>query len=54
MKWFNWYWYKYLLESDGWYNMWCRIKGHPSGVWFHNVNTLEPDMKCKDCGEDLG
>ena len=33
---------------------WCRMRGHPVGVWFYNVGGLEPDMHCKGCGEDLG
>jgi hypothetical protein len=32
---------------------WCRAKGHPCGVVW-NSSGLEPDMACKDCGEDLG
>jgi hypothetical protein len=31
----------------------CRAKGHPSGpIWYSN--GLEPDMRCKVCGDDLG
>lgn len=58
MKWYYWlqlWWWKYLLHNcKGWTNFWCRAKGHPSGVWWYNVNGLEPDMRCKDCGENLG
>ena len=32
----------------------CRIEGHPHGVIWYNVNGFEPDMTCKNCGDDLG
>lgn len=54
-KWFSYYWYEYLLKgSTGLRNLWCRIRNHPNGVVWYNVSGLEPDMHCKDCGEDLG
>ena len=31
----------------------CRYKGHPDGVWWYNLNGSEPDMHCKNCGDDL-
>ena len=31
----------------------CRAKGHPCGVWYYNPLNLEPDMRCKNCGDDL-
>ena len=31
----------------------CRYKGHPYGVVWYNPNGLEPDMHCKNCGDDL-
>jgi len=31
------------------------MRGHPAGVvWFRIGEILEPDMTCKNCGEDLG
>lgn len=33
---------------------WCRMHGHPAGVWFYNPNRMEPDMHCKNCGDDIG
>ena len=62
LKWFKIGWWKYLLEPQkGWYNktnrfivFLCRAKGHPCGVWWYNTSALEPDMKCKNCGDDLG
>jgi len=34
----------------------CRIRNHPCGVvWYtSNPEATEPDMTCKNCGEDLG
>jgi hypothetical protein len=33
---------------------WCRLRGHPYNViWFTNYD-YEPDMRCKNCYEDLG
>jgi len=65
MKWFNYWWYKYLFTFNRYSGMddasfiekviciWCRIKGHPKGpIWF--TSGFDPDMQCKDCGEDLG
>lgn len=63
LKWFTQSWWRYLLGpmkvryDDEWF--WrlkviaCRARGHPYGVvWF--TQELEPDMTCKNCGEDLG
>lgn len=33
---------------------WCRLRGHPAGVWFYNPGGYEPDMRCKNCEDDLG
>jgi len=33
---------------------WCRWRGHPAGVFWYNPSGMEPDMRCKGCGEDLG
>jgi len=32
----------------------CRARNHPAGVvWFSSdPNRLEPDMECRNCGED--
>ena len=32
----------------------CRIRNHPCGVVWYNASGLEPDMHCKNCGDDLG
>lgn len=61
-RWFDRYWWQYLLKDLGktrrgystkWTHFWCRVKGHPEGVWFYNPGGSEPDMTCKTCGEDL-
>jgi len=31
----------------------CRYRGHPGVVWY-NPNGSEPDMHCRNCGDDLG
>lgn len=31
----------------------CRLAGHPAGVWWYTSHGLEPDMRCKTCGDDL-
>ena len=50
-------WWSYLLKDcKGPAHFLCRMRGHPCGVvWFtSDPNACEPDMHCKDCGEDLG
>lgn len=55
IKWFDISWYQYLFtDLDGFRNLWCRIRGHPYGVVWYTLCGLEPDMSCKNCGEDLG
>ena len=59
MHWFTLDWWKYLLQTPksdlGWLGtILCRIRNHPAGVWWFNPNGLEPDMHCKNCGDDLG
>lgn len=55
MKWLELSWYKYLFNGcSGINNFICRIKGHPNGIVYYNVNAFEPDYHCIDCGEDLG
>lgn len=31
----------------------CRWRGHPAGVIWYKAG-YEPDMRCKNCGDDLG
>ena len=58
--WLSLEWWKYLLSPKGrwndvswWTLIWCRAMGHPAGVVWHNVCALEPDMTCRECGDDL-
>lgn len=60
LLWFNPFWWKYLLEKPAdnsscnwWERFWCRASNHPDGVWWYS-NKIEPDMRCKRCGDDLG
>ncbi len=41
-------WLNYLSRCK------CRATGHPCGVYFYNAGGMEPDMRCRGCGEDLG
>jgi len=54
MKWFTYSWWKYLFtDLKGWRHFWCRVNKHRCGVvWFSWGD--EPDMRCRNCGEDLG
>ncbi len=62
MKWFTLNWWKYLFEKREHCSkdipmisvIICRARGHPCGVVWYNLNGLEPDMHCKNCGDDLG
>lgn len=53
------YW-KYMFAPRAYDDMswltvlWCRYKGHPHGVVWYNASGNEPDMSCKNCGDDLG
>jgi hypothetical protein len=38
----------------GWRQFVCRWRGHPCGVVWFNAVGLEPDMHCRECGDDLG
>lgn len=54
-QWFTLDWWKYLLEKPRSFRaFFCRARGHSSGVIYYNPYGLEPDMHCKNCGDDLG
>jgi hypothetical protein len=68
MHWLTRDWWAYLLERPSHYatgypygvwwrdwpnRIWCRWHAHPAGPWWYG-NGWEPDMKCKNCGDDLG
>lgn len=53
--WLDYHWWRYVFaKHEGILNIWCRMRGHPNGVVWYRSYGLEPDMCCKDCGEDLG
>ena len=58
MKWFSFLWYKYLFEKPRYSNILntaiCRAQNHKCGVVWYNPSGLEPDMHCRNCGDDLG
>ena len=40
--------------GGSWFNvLWCRMRGHPAGVIWYS-SGWEPNMHCKNCGDDLG
>jgi len=58
-------WWRYIFASVRWQqkicdHWWwariplCRWRGHPAGVQWYNPGGMEPDMTCKECGDDLG
>lgn len=64
-RWFTVSWWGHIFAPikvsryhDEWFprirTVWCRIRGHPAGIVFYNPGGLEPDYRCKNCGEDLG
>jgi hypothetical protein len=58
----NKWWWKYIFEKSPyryndvprWTVWWCRMRGHPAGPVWYNPRGLEPDMTCKNCGDDIG
>lgn len=60
MKWFSiWFW-KYLFEKadnphycSKWTRFWCRAGGHKEGPIYYNIGGMEPDWRCKKCGDYL-
>ena len=54
-RWFTPRWWRSSLEGcTGWRNWWCRVRGHPYPVHWYTLYKLEPDMRCRNCDEDLG
>lgn len=48
-------WWAYLLVGcRDWNHFWCRARGHPYPVYWFNPGGDEPDMRCRNCQEDLG
>lgn len=52
--WLCWGFWRYCWEAKSWRQFWCRARNHPNGVWYFNPGGTEPDMRCVDCGENLG
>jgi hypothetical protein len=54
-RWFTRRWWQSLLRGcRDWQHFRCRVRGHPHGVVWYTLSRDEPDMRCVDCGEDLG
>ena len=51
--WFTADWWQYLFQKPWtWRATFCRMRGHPAGVlWYSGGN--EPDMRCKNCADNL-
>lgn len=59
MKWITKEWWSYLFqpkaEDISWFaTLKCRLENHSCGVVWYNPSGWEPDMTCKNCGDDLG
>jgi len=53
-RWFTKDWWEYLLEKPLTHTKFlCRMKGHPAGIIFFNLGGLEPNDRCKNCGDRL-
>jgi len=58
----NIWWWRHLFAPRSSYNgevkwrtvVWCRLRNHPSGVWYYTSYGLKPNMHCRICGDDLG
>lgn len=47
-------WWKFLLARPFSFRaFFCRMRGHPYGVVWFNPSGFEPDMTCRNCGDDL-
>lgn len=42
------------LPAESWSHFICRVRGHPCGVIWFDMSGDEPNMQCKNCGDDLG
>jgi len=48
-------WWKFILSKPrNLRAIFCRMGQHKAGVWWFNMGGFEPDMHCKNCGDDLG
>ena len=47
-------WFRYLFAKPlSLRAIVCRWQGHKCGVIWYNSGGLEPDMHCRNCGDDL-
>ena len=47
-------WYRYLFAKPlSLRAVICRWNGHKCGVVWYNPGGLEPDMHCRNCGDNL-
>ena len=52
-------WWRYILKSKAEKDiLWirvilCRIRNHPEGPIWYNPYGLEPNMRCKNCYDNL-
>jgi len=60
-KWLSIEWWKYLFaprnrnsDLSKIKTVICRARNHPAGVRWYNPGGIEPDMHCRNCGDDLG
>lgn len=64
LQWFKSSYWNYLINgahfpgdtyADGftWTALFCRMRSHPDGVVWYSQG-LEPDMTCRNCGDNLG
>lgn len=55
--WFTIIYWKYLLAPSNCDNIWasikCRLKEHSCGPIWYNFRGLSPDMRCKNCYDDM-
>ncbi len=59
MRWLTFGWYSYLFHKYKDKNptmkmIICRAFMHKAGPVWYNLSGLEPNMNCKNCGENLG
>jgi hypothetical protein len=59
-RWVRWSWWSYIFMARDSGNTtarpvvwWCRLRGHPAGRVHWNPGGLEPDNRCRNCGEEI-
>jgi hypothetical protein len=70
MRWLKPWWWRFIFTGQVWYaghwyprrpawtdslrHLFCRIRGHPHGPRWYNSGGIDPDMRCDNCGDDIG